>query len=216
MIISKQKSIDTIIDRIEGHSVFLVGCNECATLCHTGGEKEVLEIKQILEDKQIFVTGWVILDPACHLLNNKRLLKPYKEKIESADYLLLYSCGDGLQVMAELYPEKKIISGTDTLFLGAEIEHSTFSKQCLLCGSCIADEFETLCPVSRCPKNMLNGPCGGSMNGRCELSDQMPCVWHDIVQKKIQRKKLQSLQKIAPPKDWTVYQRYQWRKKDAI
>ena len=167
MIISKQKDFSSILKRISDGSVFLIGCNECATLCRTGGETEVLEMKDKLEQNHIKVTGWVILDPACHLLNDKRLLKPFKEAIEHADYLLSFSCGDGLQVLSKLYPNKKVISGTDTLFLGAEIDRGVFDKQCSLCGECIADNFEGLCPISRCPKNMLNGPCGGSINGIC-------------------------------------------------
>jgi ferredoxin len=216
MIISQQKPLELLLQLIQDKSVFLIGCSECATICHTGGETEVIEMKKKLEENHIHVTGWTILDPACHLLNDKRLLKPYKKEIEDAYYLLMFSCGDGLQVISKLYPAKRILSGTNTLFLGAELERGTFSRICNLCGECIADEFDGLCPISRCPKNMLNGPCGGSMNGKCELSDQLPCVWDEIIRKKITRNSTDALKIIKKPKDWTVYRFFNWRENNSI
>lgn len=211
MIITEQKPLQEIFSLLHNESVFLIGCNECATLCHTGGEPEVLEMKKKLEEKNIQVTGFAILDPACHKLNNKRMLKPYIKQIEQAKHILILSCGDGLQVLTELYPEKHLISGTNTLFLGAELQRGRFDKQCALCGFCIADQFEGLCPVSRCPKSMLNGPCGGSMNGSCELSEHLPCIWDEIIKRRIKNDKIEQMKIIEKPKDWTPYKSYNWR-----
>jgi len=211
MIISEQKPFESMLKIIQNGSVFIIGCNECAALCHVGGEPEVLELKNQFIESHINVTGWIVLDPACHLLNNKRLFKSVNKEIDDADHLLVLSCGNGVQVIEELYPQKHIISGTNTLFVGAEIQRGIFERQCNLCGSCIVDDFEGLCPISHCPKQMLNGPCGGSMDGKCEINKDFNCIWDKIIHKKIKMKKIDSLTKIIPPKDWTSYKKYQWR-----
>jgi len=216
MIISEQIPFESILKKINSESVFIIGCNECAALCHVGGEPEVLELKKRLEEQKIPVTGWIILDPACHLLNSKRLFKKVINEVEAAKHLLVVSCGNGIQVVQELFPQKHIINGTNTLFLGAEIVRGTFERQCQLCGSCIIDLFEGLCPISHCPKQLLNGPCGGSMDGKCELGNNKPCIWDLIIKKKKERNKSYSLNVIIPPKDWSVVHQYQWREKHKL
>ena len=203
MIISKQKDFGYILSTIDGKPVFIVGCSQCATLCNTGGEKEVLEMKTKLEGKNINVTGCTILDPACHMLNDKRILRKYKEEIEKSDKILVLACGNGSQTISDIYKNKEVISGTDTLFLG-EIKHAgVFEKKCDLCGECILDDFNGLCPVTRCPKGLLNGPCGGVNNGKCEISEDVDCVWYQIIEHLKENNKLDKLQKISEPKDWS-------------
>jgi len=211
MIITEQKPLLMILEKIRKKSVFIIGCHQCASLCHTGGEPEVLDLKKYIEEKNIPVTGWIILNPACHPLNSKRELKTVKNKINKAENLLVLSCGNGVQVLQGLYPEKNIISGTNTLFLGAEKKRGIFSRECMLCGSCIADEFEGLCPISQCPKQLLNGPCGGSMHGKCEIDSNLDCIWDEIITKKFKQKKQESLLRVVPPRDWTKYRTYNWR-----
>lgn len=203
MIISKQKDFGYILSAIDGKSVFIVGCAQCATLCNTGGEKEVLEIKTKLEEKSIIVTGWTILDPACHMLNDKRILRKYKKEIEKSEKILVLACGNGSQTVSDIYEDKDVISGTDTLFLG-EIKHAgVFEKKCDLCGECIVDNFNGLCPVTSCPKGLLNGPCGGVNNGKCEISEDIDCVWYQIIEHLKENNKLDKLQKINEPKNWS-------------
>jgi ferredoxin len=214
MIISKQKTFTKILEHVKNKTVFIIGCNQCARLCHSGGEPEVLEMKEKLENQQITVTGWIILDPACHLLNSKRQLKSVKKEIDNADSILILSCGNGVQVIKQLYPEKTTISGTNTLFLGAETKREVFTRECNLCGSCIVDDFEGYCPIAQCPKQMLNGPCGGSMHGKCEINAAMDCVWDIIIKKKMTNQKRTLL--IIPPKDWTNYTSYNWRNNDIL
>ena len=216
MIISKQKSVSSILELIKKGPVFIIGCNQCATLCHSGGETEVLEMRKIIENHNVTVTGWIILDPACHLLNSKRVLKSVKQEIDTSNYLLVLSCGNGVQVIKELFPEKTTVSGTNTMFLGAETKRGVFTRECNLCGSCIVDEFEGFCPVSRCPKQMLNGPCGGSMNGKCELDANLDCVWDAIIKKRMRNPKKSVNRLIIPPKDWTDYKLYNWRNNETI
>ncbi len=203
MIITKQKDFNELLSSIGKEPIFIIGCSECATMCHTGGEKEVLEMKGALEDKNILVTGWVILEPACHLQNDKRILRKYKDEVNKANKILVLACGNGIQTVSEIIENADVIAGNDTLFLG-EIKHANeFEKRCNMCGDCIEDLFGGFCPVSRCPKSMLNGPCGGSIDGKCEVDSNIDCVW-DLIYKRLKEKKqLQLLKIIQEPKDWS-------------
>ena len=203
MIITKQKDFNELLSSIGKEPIFIIGCSECATMCHTGGEKEVLEMKGALEDKNILVTGWVILEPACHLQNDKRILRKYKDEVNKANKILVLACGNGIQTVSEIIENADVIAGNDTLFLG-EIKHANeFEKRCNMCGDCIEDLFGGFCPVSRCPKSMLNGPCGGSIDGKCEVDSNIDCVW-DLIYKRLKEKKqLHLLKIIQEPKDWS-------------
>ena len=203
MIITKQKDFQELLKLIGKGPVFVIGCSECATICKTGGEDEILEIKDKLNVNNIETTGWVILDPACHLLNDKRLLREHQSEISNANKILILACGNGVQTVSEIIDDVEIISGTDTLFLGEIKRLSEFEKRCDMCGECLLNLFEGICPVTRCPKNMLNGPCGGSINGNCEINPDMECVW-DIIYKKLKKiGRLDRLKKIEEPKDWS-------------
>jgi len=203
MIITKQKSINQLLNSIGEGPVFIIGCNECATICQTGGEKEILEMKSILNNKGIEVSGWTILEPACHLLNDKRILRNYKNDINKSKNILVLACGNGIQTISEIFDDINIVPGTDTLFLG-EIKHSNeFEKRCEMCGFCIVDLFDGLCPISRCPKNMLNGPCGGSTDGKCEVNKDIPCIWYIIFDRLIEKGQIDQLKEIQNPKDWS-------------
>jgi ferredoxin len=203
MIITKQKDFDKLLTSISNGPVFIIGCSECATLCKTGGEDEIIKMKENLRNNNIETTGWVILDPACHLQNDKRLLKKYRNEIENAKKILVLACGNGVQTVSEVINNRDIIPGTDTLFLGEIKRLTDFEKRCIMCGDCIQDLFEGVCPISRCPKSMLNGPCGGSIEGKCEISKELDCIW-DIIYKRLKEKgQLNRLKEIKKPKDWS-------------
>jgi ferredoxin len=206
MIITKQKSLEDILALVGKGPVFILGCSECATICQTGGESQVLEMKDVFERHNIPVTGWIILDPACHKLNNKRLLKPYKEVLAQTKSLFVLACGNGVQTVSGLFEHLDVIPGTDTLFLG-EIKHiDDFEKRCSMCGECLVDIFGGVCPITRCPKAMLNGPCGGVNNGKCEINENLECIWVQSIKILQRKKKQQVLTLIQPPKDWSKAQ----------
>ena len=203
MIITKQKKFDDLLASVGKGPIFIAGCNECATLCHTGGEDEVLAMKNAFEKKKIQVSGWVVLEPACHLNNDKRILKSHKEGLRKAKKILLLACGNGVQTLSEIIDDKDIISGTDTLFLGEIKRANEFIKRCNLCGECLLDLFGSFCPVSRCPKSMLNGPCGGVKEGKCEIDSNLDCIWVQIYKNLQKRDQLYLLNDIQKPKDWS-------------
>jgi ferredoxin len=203
MIITKQKDFKEILQSVGNDPVFIIGCSECATVCHTGGEEEVVQMKKDLGAHNVPVTGHVILDPACHLLNDKRLLRPFKTELKKAKNILVLSCGNGVQTVAEIFTDKKLISGNNTLFLGEIKRISEFEKRCSMCGDCVVDYYVGLCPISRCPKQLLNGPCGGSIDGICEVNKDISCVWDLIYQRLKEQKQLDQMKTICAPKDWS-------------
>ena len=203
MIITKQKDLESIIRLIKKDSVFIIGCSQCATLCKAGGEDEIKKMIFILMNKNINVTGWVVLDSACHFLNDKRILKSYKDNIKNAKKILVLACGNGVQTVAEIIKDTEVIPGLDTLFLGEIKRANEFNKRCVMCDECIIDIFEGLCPVSRCPKSMLNGPCGGAVNGKCEVDPDLDCIW-DVIYNRLKNKgQLHLLKAIQEPKNWS-------------
>jgi ferredoxin len=204
MIITKQKRLDEIVQAVGEGPVFIIGCSECATLCKTGGEEEVLALKTVFEKQKIPVTGRVVLDPACHLQNDKRLLRSHKNAVKKAQKILVLACGNGVQTVSEILTDVPVIAGTDTLFLGEITRLTEFEKRCSLCGDCILDSFIGLCPVTRCPKHMLNGPCGGAVEGKCEIDPELECIWDLIYRRLKETGQLQLLQKIQQPKDWST------------
>ena len=203
MIITKQKEFNELLDALGKEPVFIIGCSECATMCQTGGEKEVLKMKSALEDKNIQITGWVILEPACHLQNDRRLLRPNKEEVDRANKILVLACGNGVQTISEIIEDTDVIAGNDTLFLGEIIHANDFEKRCTMCGECIQDFFGGFCPISRCPKSMLNGPCGGSVNGKCEVDPKLDCVWNLIYERLKRKGQLEQLNIIQKAKNWS-------------
>ncbi|MEM0492419.1 MAG: methylenetetrahydrofolate reductase C-terminal domain-containing protein [Candidatus Thermoplasmatota archaeon] len=204
MIVTKSKPLDYILERTGGETVFIMGCSQCATICHTGGEEEVKDMKNKLEKRNIVVTGYVILDPACNLQKDKIMLRSYEQQIKNAKKILVLSCGTGIQTISEIFPDIDVIPGTDSLFLGEIIHADEFLKRCNLCGECVLDYYTGLCPLARCPKQMLNGPCSGSNKGKCEVNEELDCVWYSIYQRLKERKKLEIYRSIRQPKNWLV------------
>jgi len=211
MIITRKKDLDQLIELISGKSVFIMGCSQCATLCNTGGEEEVIEMKKNLERSNINVTGWVILDPACNFLNNKRILREYTDDLDKAEKILVLACGNGAQTVSDFITDRDVISGVETLFLGEVKRFGDFEKKCSLCGECVRELFAGFCPVSLCPKSMLNGPCGGSVNGKCEVNENVDCVWILIYNRLKEKNQLEKMKKISEPKDWSKSTEMKWR-----
>ena len=180
MIISKQKPLAEILAALEGcGKVFLVGCAKCATVCKSGGEEEVFRMQEQLGLAGYEVTGSIVIDEACHMLRAGRDLRGRKESVEEADALLVMACGAGVQSIAGAVP-KKTVAALDTLFLGNIRRFGQFEQKCSLCGECIVTDTAGICPLTACPKGLLNGPCGGMMDGHCETDAEADCAWVQI------------------------------------
>jgi len=203
MIITKEKDKDEILKYLEGaDKVFIFGCGECATVCKTGGEKEVNEMKKFLEVNGKIVTGFVIPDAPCVSSQVRTALGKNKKAIKESDTLIMMACGLGTQCLKENLKEPKPIHVTnDTLFMGEVDKNGNFLERCSACGECILELTGGFCPVTRCPKELLNGPCGGVNKGKCEVDNEVDCVWALIYNELKGKNRLHLLETYNPPKD---------------
>jgi ferredoxin len=179
MTISEPKPLEEVLASIAGEKkVFLIGCTDCATVCQVGGEPQLLEWKKTLEENGHEVSGYLVAEPGCHLLELKRQLRSHQAEVEAADGFLIFSCGTGAQVAAQALPEKAVHPGTNTIFLGSVQRFGQFAEFCSACGECLLETTLGICPVTRCAKGLLNGPCGGtSAEGKCEVDPETDCAW---------------------------------------
>lgn len=203
MIVSKQKPLPEILAALEGSGkVFLVGCAKCATVCKSGGEEEVWQMQERLTAAGKEVTGSIVIDEACHMLRAGRDLRGRKEMVEEADALLVLACGAGIQSVSGAV-QKKTVAALDTQFLGNIRRFGQFEQRCSLCGECLLTETAGICPVTVCPKGILNGPCGGMAGGRCETDQETECAWLQIHERLRAQGEAGDMRKIVPPKDFS-------------
>lgn len=203
MIITKQKDKKEILKYLEGEDkVFIVGCGECAAVCKTGGEGEVKEMAKLLEAAGKLVTGSVIPDAPCIASQARSALGKNKKAVAESDSILVMACGLGGQSIKENLREAKTVHTIcDTLFMGEVGKSGIFLERCSACGECILELTAGICPVTRCPKGLVNGPCGGVNKGKCEVDKELDCAWVLIYNELKDRNKLHLLRVYNPPKD---------------
>lgn len=209
MIITKKRDFQDLMENIKGYkSFFLIGCSECASLCGTGGEPEVKAMKEALEAEGKVVTGGIVAKTGCQVLGTKTELKRYKEELDRSDCILVMSCGAGTQAAVEIFEDKPVFATNDSMFLGNMTRYRMFDERCSLCGKCILDKTGGICPITACPKGLLNGPCGGCKDGHCEVSPDIKCAWVRIYERMKRLDKLQELcDTIIEAKDWSASQK---------
>jgi ferredoxin len=203
--ITRQKPAEEVMKYVDKcGKVYIIGCGTCATLCHTGGKSEVIEMKQRIEADGKQVTGWMIIPTACDELT-KYALQEEAERIGAADCVLAMTCAVGVQTIAlHLKEAKPVYPALNTVFIGMEESPGHFSEVCLQCGACVLGRTAAICPLVRCSKSLLNGPCGGSAGGKCEVSPDIPCAWQQVYDRLAEMGRLDELEEIEPVKDWSV------------
>lgn len=203
MIISQNKPLDEIMKYIEDcEKVVLTGCGECATACKSGGEEQLIGIKSELERSGKKVVGLLVPETSCNYLLVKKELKKIKGELEEADAVLSFACGDGAQTVAKLV-KIPVYPGNNTLFIG-EIERvGKYSEACRACGECVLGTTGGICPITRCAKSLLNGPCGGAKNGKCEVNPDNDCAWILIYRRLQELNQAYKLIEIMEPKDYS-------------
>ncbi|MDP2916327.1 MAG: methylenetetrahydrofolate reductase C-terminal domain-containing protein [Dehalococcoidia bacterium] len=201
--VTKQKPIEEITRSLEKcPSVFIIGCGTCATQLHTGGKTEVLDMKTKMEAAGKKVTGWMVIPTACDELT-KDALSAYQKAVDAADCLLVMSCAFGVQTVRR-HAKKHVAAALNTLFLGKEEKPGEILEICTQCGNCVLDKTGGICPVIRCAKGLLNGPCGGSVRGKCEVSPETACAWQLIIDRLTEEGRLDELEEIMPLRDWST------------
>jgi ferredoxin len=201
--ITKQKPLEEVLPSLgKAKKVFIIGCGTCATICHTGGKAEVLEMKEKLEAEGKKVTGWMVIPTACDELTREALAQE-AEAIKAADAILVMSCAFGVQTVT-MYSDKPVYPALNTLFVGKEETPGHFIEVCMQCGNCVLATTVGICPLVRCAKSLLNGPCGGSVDGKCEISPDTPCAWQLIYDRLKALGQLDKMDEIVPVRDWST------------
>jgi ferredoxin len=206
MIVAEKKPIEEIIDYVKDFQKLLIaGCNECVTVCEAGGKKEVgimasaLRMYFMNEGKKVDIDE-VTLERQC----DHEYLEEIRDRIDQYDAVLSLACGVGVQFMAEKYFSTPVFPGVNTCFMGAAEERGVWSERCQGCGQCVLGKTAGICPISRCAKRLLNGPCGGSTKGKCEISKDLDCAWQLIIDRLKELDKFDDYEQIMPIKDWST------------
>ena len=204
MIISENKPINEILGFLKNaEKVVLIGCNQCAAICKSGEEEEVLKMKEALEIEGKTVLGYRILDPACNLLKSKKDLKELKSELADADAVLSLACGDGTQTIVKNLKNIPVYPANNTMFIGEVERVGKFEEACKACGECELGWTGGICPVTMCAKGLVNGACGGAKNGKCEVSPDNDCAWVLIYERLKELGQLDNLKEVRPPKDYS-------------
>lgn len=205
MIIAEKKPLKEIIEEIKDFDrILILGCNECVTVCEAGGKKEVEILASTL--RMYFITQGkekVIDERTLERQCDHEYLEELRTNIDNYDAVVSLACGVGVQFAAEKYLTTPFIPGVNTICLGANEARGLWTERCQACGSCILASTGGICPVSRCAKRLLNGPCGGSSNGKCELGPDTDCAWQLIIDRLKALGKIDEYEKVTPIKDWS-------------
>ncbi len=206
MIVAEQKPLEEIKNMLDdADRVLIVGCGTCVTVCFAGGSKEAAILGSSLRmSTQLDGHDKTITDVTVQRQCEWEYLDPITEEVTQADVIVSLGCGVGVQAMAEYFPEKWIVPGLNTSFMGLPTEQGIWEERCAGCGNCILALTGAVCPIARCSKQLLNGPCGGSQGGICEINPETPCAWQLIYDRLKSLDKLDLLLEIQPPKDWST------------
>ncbi|MEW6578472.1 MAG: methylenetetrahydrofolate reductase C-terminal domain-containing protein [Chloroflexota bacterium] len=204
MIVAEQKSLDEMKTLIgEARNVLVVGCGTCVTVCFAGGSREAAIVAASLRmatklDGDAAAVSDVTVQRQCEW----EYLDEIAEQIKAADVVLSLGCGIGVQAIAEHFPQTWVVPGLNTSFLGLPTEQGVWAERCAACGDCLLGLTGGICPIARCSKSLLNGPCGGSEDGHCEVNPDIPCAWQLIYDRLSSLGRLDLLLDIQPPKNW--------------
>jgi ferredoxin len=184
--------------------VLVLGCNSCVAVCHQGGTKQAEVLTSLLrmlatqEDVEI-----ELVDGGIERQCEHEFFKSAMDAISRTDAVLSLACGVGVQFMAEKFHTTPVYPALNTTFLGAVERPGYFTEKCQACGNCVLAVTGGICPVSRCAKRLLNGPCGGVNNGKCEIKKELDCAWCLIVSRLEALGKLDDYEELFPLKDWS-------------
>lgn len=205
MIVAERKPLDEIKEMIKNYKrVLNVGCGGCTSICFTGGQREVHELNESLENILKSEGGMLRLEGfTIERQCNADFYSELDEIAKNYDALLSMACGAGVQFMADRYPEKPVFPALNTLFVGIDRDIGWFEENCRTCRECVLGDTAGICPLTRCAKSLFNGPCGGtSREGKCEVSKEVPCAWYEIFKRLKEQNRLENILKIKPAREW--------------
>ena len=202
-----QKPLDEILSALdEGERVMVVGCGNCAAKAKSGGEPETEAMAERLRARGVTVTGWAVPPDGgslCKLSATDKLLnETHRAEAEAADSFLVLACGQGVHTVIDATQAGMVHPGCDTIFGGETISGNAITEYCSLCGECVLENTGGLCPVTLCAKSLLNGPCGGAKDGKCEVDPDRDCGWHLIFERLKELGRTERMLEYQPPKNW--------------
>ena len=204
MIVADRKPLAEILEMVgDCRRIMLIGCKGCVTVCNVGGLKEVqvlaasLKIARKKQGDPLLVEE-KLLERQC----DPEYIEMVKDRVNDYDAVVSMACGVGPQFLSEAYPNQRFFPAVNTTFFGGAVAHGVWEERCAGCGTCVIHKYDGLCPIARCSKSLMNGPCGGSSHGACEIHPEVVCIWDAIVRKKMDQGRLDDLMTVAPPKSW--------------
>lgn len=206
MIFAEWKPLDELIEKLKPYKkVLLVGCATCVAECAAGGEKEVETLAPLLrmalkkQGREIEILT-ATLEKQCEW----EFVEALAEKVAAVEAVMSIACGIGVQALAERFDPKPVYPGVNTSALTIREEAGLWSARCAACGDCVLGETFGYCPIARCAKSLLNGPCGGTRkNGKCEVNEDVDCIWNLIIERAYERGQIESLAAIRSTKNWS-------------
>ncbi|MDI6799764.1 MAG: methylenetetrahydrofolate reductase C-terminal domain-containing protein [Actinomycetota bacterium] len=206
MIVAEAKSLERIKDMLKGQKKVLVaGCNTCMAVCFAGGEKEAAVLATSL--RMAFKFEGVDIEVSEKTVERQcenEFIEALRDEAADFDAILSLACGAGVNALADIFADIVVYPGVDTKFIGVTESAGVWASRCSACGECILDQTAGICPINRCAKSLLHGPCGGSQGGFCEVSKDIPCVWQLIVDRMKRLNLMEKLGGVRPPKDWSA------------
>jgi ferredoxin len=207
MIVAEQKPLAEIKELVgDAKRVLVVGCGTCVTVCFSGGAKEAGVLGSLLRmGAQLDGSPKEVSEVTVQRQCEEEYLEAIREQARQADAVVSIGCGIGAQAIAELFPEKRVVPGLNTSFLGKPAAHGEWVERCAACGNCLLGVTGGICPIARCAKQLLNGPCGGSSGGKCEIGEgeaKPDCAWQLIYDRLKAQNRLHLITEVAPPRDW--------------
>jgi ferredoxin len=206
MIVGERKPFDEIKDTIRDYKkVLILGCGTCVSVCMAGGEKEVellaieLRMANRLEGRDVEI-GETTIQRQC----DTEYIESIVEMAKNYDAVLSMACGAGVQLVADMLEPMPVAPALNTCFIGVTEAEGVWVERCRACGNCVLDKTGVICPITRCAKGLLNGPCGGSENGKCEVDPERECAWALIIERLDKLGRLDELEAVVPPKDWNI------------
>jgi ferredoxin len=207
MIVADRKKVPEIREMIrDHHRVLLVGCGTCVTVCLAGGERETGILGSALRmSLKLIGRGGVTVDE-CTIERQceDAFVDALAPRVRDYDAICSFGCGAGVQALAERFPNTPVYPGLNTQFIGILESQGVWTEKCAGCGACRLGEFAGICPLTRCAKRLLNGPCAGSRDGKCEVREDLDCAWQLIYDRARGLGILDRFEAIAVPQDWST------------
>ena len=207
--ITTKKPFEEVLGALKKvNKITIVSCGSCAAMCQTGGTEGAKEMTEKLEQEGFTVNTAIVSDEVC---DNRVMIKDLRKidaEIQDSDAILNLSCGNGAQsilnVLSRKYPLKPVFSANDTQFIGMTERIGRFHQRCLGCGECLLNETGGICPITTCAKALMNGPCGGMVNGNCEVGNyERDCGWILIYERLKAIDRLDLFSVLRDARDWS-------------